>query len=47
MPVSLFFFFGVGRYIQTYILYGRFTNFAGLAMNSAFIVFMLGLVVDK
>jgi glycosyltransferase involved in cell wall biosynthesis len=48
MPVSSFLFFlGVGRYIQTYILYGRFTNFAGLAMNSAFIVFMLGLVAEQ
>jgi glycosyltransferase involved in cell wall biosynthesis len=48
IPVSSFLFFlGVGRYIQTYISYGRFTNMSHLLINSSVIVFMLGLVAEQ
>lgn len=48
LPISSFLFFlGVGRYIQTYMEYGRFTNMAHLLINSSIIVFMLGLIAEQ
>jgi hypothetical protein len=48
LPVSSFLFFlGVGRYIQTYLEYGRFTNMSHLLINSAVIIFMLGLIAEQ
>lgn len=48
LPISSFVFFcGIGRYIQTYIAYGKFTNMAHLMVNSSIIIFMLGLVAEQ
>ncbi|RMG41724.1 MAG: glycosyltransferase family 2 protein [Candidatus Dadabacteria bacterium] len=48
IPVSSFLFFlGLGRWIYTYLLYSRFTNLSQLLMNSAVIIFMLGLVAEQ
>jgi len=48
LPISSFLFFsGLGRYIYTYISSGQFTSMAALLMNSAVIVFMLGLIAEQ
>ncbi|MBX7142841.1 MAG: glycosyltransferase family 2 protein [Oligoflexia bacterium] len=48
IPVSSFLFFlGLGRYVQTFLAYGRFTNMAHLLINSSLIVFMLGLIAEQ
>jgi len=48
LPISSFLFFlGLGRYIQTYMMYGRFTSMAHLLINSSVIVFMLGLIAEQ
>lgn len=48
LPISsTLFFLGVGRYIQTYLEYQRFTNMAHLLINTSVIVFMLGLVAEQ
>jgi glycosyltransferase involved in cell wall biosynthesis len=48
LPVSSFLFFlGLARYIQTYLDYGRFTNMSHLLINSAVIIFMLGLIAEQ
>lgn len=38
---------GLGRYLYTYLAYHHFTNMAHLLLNSAVIVFMLGLVAEQ
>lgn len=48
LPVSTFLLFlGLGRYLYTYILASRFTNMSALLLNSAVIVFMLGLIAEQ
>lgn len=48
VPLSSFLFFlGLLRYAYTYFLTNRFTNMAQLLMNSAVIIFMLGLVAEQ
>ena len=48
MPVSLLFFLtGVCYYGFTYITQGRFTNMSALLLNSAVIVFLIGLVSEQ
>ena len=48
LPVSSFLFFlGLFRYIQTYILFHRFTNMSHLLINTAAIIFMLGLIAEQ
>jgi glycosyltransferase involved in cell wall biosynthesis len=48
LPISSFLFFlGIARYIQTYIEFHHFTNMSHLLINSAVIVFMLGLVAEQ
>ena len=48
MPTAAFLFFlGLGRYLYTYLLVGRFTNMSLLLMNSAVIIFMLGLIAEQ
>lgn len=48
VPASLILFsLGLLRYAQTYIEWGRFTNMSHLLVNSAVIVFMLGLIAEQ
>lgn len=48
LPISSFLFFlGLGRYVYTYITYSAFTNMSALLMNSAVIIFMLGLIAEQ
>lgn len=48
LPISSFLFFsGLGRYMFTYFTEGRFTSMSALLMNSAVIVFMLGLIAEQ
>jgi glycosyltransferase involved in cell wall biosynthesis len=48
VPMSVvLFLLGLGRYIQTFIMYHHFTNMAHLLMNSSVIVFMLGLIAEQ
>jgi glycosyltransferase involved in cell wall biosynthesis len=48
IPVSSFLFFlGILRYIQTFIMYHAFTNMSHLLINSAVIVFLLGLIAEQ
>lgn len=48
LPVSAFLFsLGLLRYVQTYILFYRFTNMSHLLINTSVIVFMLGLVAEQ
>jgi glycosyltransferase involved in cell wall biosynthesis len=48
LPISSFLFFlGVGRYVQTYMSYGRFTNFSHLLVTTSVIVFTLGLIAEQ
>jgi hypothetical protein len=48
MPVAFFlFFFGLLRYVYTYVSAGAFTNMSALLMNSSVIIFMLGMVAEQ
>ncbi len=48
LPISSFLFFlGLGRYLQTYLEYQRFTNMSHLLINSSVIIFMLGLIAEQ
>lgn len=48
LPISSFLFFlGIGRYAQTYLDYGRFTNFSHLLVTTSVIVFTLGLIAEQ
>lgn len=48
LPISAFLFFlGVGRYVQTYVEYGRFTNFSHLLVTTSVIIFTLGLIAEQ
>ncbi len=48
MPMSSFLFFlGLMRYAYTYFTLGQFTNMSHLMINSAVIVFMLGMVAEQ
>lgn len=48
VPVSgALFIAGFLRYVQTYLEWGRFTNMSHLLVNSAVIVFMLGLIAEQ
>ena len=48
LPISSFLFFlGLARYVQTFIEFHRFTNMSHLLINSAVIVFMLGLIAEQ
>ena len=48
LPVSSFLFFlGLGRYAYTYLTMHHFTNMSHLLLNSAVIVFMLGLIAEQ
>lgn len=48
MPVSfVFFLLGFGYYLFTYTTQGRFTNMSALLLNSAVIVFLIGLVSEQ
>lgn len=48
IPVSSFlFFFGLLRYVQTYIMAGQFTNMSHLLITTSVVVFMLGLVAEQ
>jgi prepilin-type N-terminal cleavage/methylation domain-containing protein len=48
LPIASFLFFlGLGRYIYTYLTAGQFTNMSMLLMNTAVIVFMLGLIAEQ
>lgn len=48
MPLSVFLFaLGLGRYAYTYYWYQHFTNMSHLLLNSAVIIFMLGLIAEQ
>ena len=48
LPVSvLLFLLGLSRYLYTYLMWHHFTNMSHLLMNSAVIVFMLGLIAEQ
>ena len=48
LPISSFLFFlGIARYAQTFLKYHRFTNMSHLLINSAVIIFMLGLIAEQ
>ncbi len=48
IPVSSFLFFvGFLRYIYTFVFFHQFTNMSALLMNSAVIVFLLGLIAEQ
>ena len=48
LPVSLLMFFtGLGYYIYTYIIWGRFTNMSALLFTTSVIIFMMGLVSEQ
>lgn len=48
LPIASFLFFlGLGRYIYTYVTAHQFTNMSMLLMNTAVIVFMLGLIAEQ
>ncbi len=48
LPVSLLFFCtGLGYYMYTFLTQGRFTNMSALLLNSAIIIFMIGLVSEQ
>ena len=48
IPISAaLFVLGLARYLQTFLMYHHFTNMAHLLMNSAVIVFMLGLIAEQ
>lgn len=48
IPLSSFLFFlGLLRYLQTWLLAGRFTNMSHLLINSSVIIFMLGLISEQ
>jgi predicted ABC-type exoprotein transport system permease subunit len=43
----LLFLLGLSRYLYTYLMWHHFTNMSHLLMNSAVIVFMLGLIAEQ
>lgn len=48
MPIASFLFFlGLGRYLYTYLTAGQFTNMSHLLINSAIIIFMLGMIAEQ
>jgi len=48
LPVSaLLFLTGLGYYLYTYIVWGRFTNMSALLFTTSIIVFMMGLVSEQ
>ncbi len=48
LPISSFLFFlGVFRYAQTFMAYGRFTNFSHLLVTTSVIIFTLGLIAEQ
>lgn len=48
LPVSFFIFLvGLGYYIYTYIMSGRFTNMSALLFSTSVIIFMMGLVSEQ
>lgn len=48
LPISSFlFFFGLWRYCYTYYYFHTFTNMSHLLINSAVIIFMLGLIAEQ
>ena len=47
-PISLFFFLaGVAHYIQTYLVYHRFTNMSAMLLITSVMVFLVGLVSEQ
>lgn len=47
-PISLAFFFtGLGYYLHTYVLSGRFTNMSALLFVTSVLVFLIGLVSEQ
>lgn len=38
---------GIGYYLFTYLSYGRFTNMSALLLNSALLIFLIGLVSEQ
>jgi glycosyltransferase involved in cell wall biosynthesis len=48
LPVSFFLFFtGLGYYLYTYALYGRFTNMSALLFTTSVTIFMMGLISEQ
>lgn len=48
LPVSLFMFLiGLGYYLYTYVMWGRFTNMSALLFSTSVIIFMMGLVSEQ
>ena len=47
-PVSVFIFIsGIGYYVYTFLLYGRFTNMGAILFITSILVFMIGLVSEQ
>ena len=48
LPISLFLFLiGLGYYLYTYFMWGRFTNMSALLFSTSVIIFMMGLVSEQ
>lgn len=48
LPISFFLFLlGLGYYIYTYLMWGRFTNMSALLFSTSVIIFMMGLVSEQ
>ncbi len=48
LPVSFFIFLlGLGYYLYTFCVWGRFTNMSGLLFTTSVIVFMMGLISEQ
>ena len=48
LPVSFFLFVtGLGYYLYTYIMYGRFTNMSALLFTTSVTIFMMGLISEQ
>ncbi len=47
-PMSFFVFsLGLGYYLYTFLVYGRFTNMSALLMTSSLLIFLIGLVSEQ
>lgn len=48
LPVSFFFFVvGLGYYLYTYFMWGRFTNMSALLFSTSVMIFMMGLISEQ
>lgn len=48
LPISAaFFLLGIGRYLYTYLQYGRFTNMSALLLITSVLIFLIGLISEQ